>query len=228
MAAGDLMQAFWRFIPERRKHLTFAPPPHCDFRTPEYAVLDATSERKWELARGVGHSFGANRAERPEDIIGEAALIQMFVDIVSKNGNLLIGVGPRPDGTVPEAQQAPLRALGRWLDVNGEAIYGSRPWVLASTTTSEGTPVRFTRCDEAVYAHVFGRQTTRRVGLRAVDATRVRRVRLVGHDEPLEWAAEDGVLRVTLPERMPMSAVTVLDLGEGIRARVGPPDDPRS
>ena len=228
MAGGDVLQALWRFIPERRKHLTFAPPPHYDFRTPEYAVLHTTSERKWELARGVGHSFGANRAERPEDIIGETQLIQLFVDIVSKNGNLLIGVGPRPDGTVPETQQAPLRALGRWLQVNGEAIYGSRPWVLASTTTSEGAPVRFTRCDEAVYAHVFGEQTTRRVGLRAVDATRLRRVRLVGHDEPLEWAAENGALSVTLPERMPVAAVTVLDLGEGIRARVGPPTDQRS
>jgi hypothetical protein len=88
--------------------------------------------------------------------------------------------------------------------------------------------VRFTCCDEAVYAHVFGGPTARRVGLRAVDATRVRRVRLVGHEEPLEWAAEDGALRVTLPERMPVSAVTVLDLGEGVRARVGPPGDPRS
>jgi alpha-L-fucosidase len=223
LAAGDVIQALWRFVPEDRKRLTFAPPRHCDFRTPEYAVLHITSERKWEMARGVGHSFGANRAERPEDIIGEAELIQMFVDIVSKNGNLLIGVGPRPDGTIPEMQQAPLRGLGRWLAVNGEAIYGSRPWVLASTTTSEGLPVRFTRCDEAVYAHLYGVPPTRRVGLRAIDASRVRRVRLVGHDEPLEWSDEDGVLSVTLPERLPVSAVTVLDLGEGMRARVGAP-----
>ena len=66
------------------------------------------------MARGVGHSFGANRDEQPEDIISETELIQMFCDIVAKNGNLLIGVGPRPDGTIPEtAAGAPARARAR-------------------------------------------------------------------------------------------------------------------
>ena len=222
LAAGNVVQALWRFLPEDRKRLTFAPPPHCDFRTPEYRALDTTSQRKWELARGVGHSFGANRAERPEDIIGEAELIQLFVDVVSKNGNLLIGVGPLPDGTIPKSQQAPLRGLGAWLAVNGEAIYGSRPWVVTSTTTTEGAPVRFTLSGEAVYALVFGVPYARRIELRAVDASRVRRVRLVGFDEPLEWSERGGELTVTLPDRLPVSAVTVLDLGEGVRARVGP------
>ena len=110
------MQVLWRFIPERRKHLTFAPPKHYDFRTPEYDVLRAVTERKWELARGVGHSFGANRHERPEDIVTEKELIQMLCDVVSKNGNPLLGVGPRPDGTIPELQQAPLRAAAVHLE----------------------------------------------------------------------------------------------------------------
>ena len=101
-------------------------------------MLHTVSERKWELARGVGHSFGANRHERPEDIITDTELIQMFCDVVSKNGNLLIGVGPRPDGTIPEQQQAPLRGLGAWLAANGEAIYGSRPWVITESVTTRG------------------------------------------------------------------------------------------
>jgi alpha-L-fucosidase len=223
LAAGNVVQALWRFLPEDRKRLTFAPPPHCDFRTPEYAVVHTTSERKWELARGVGHSFGANRAERPEDIIGEAELIQLFVDVVSKNGNLLIGVGPRPDGTIPDSQQAPLRALGAWLAVNGEAVYASRPWMLAASTTADGVPVRFTLSGGAVYALVFGVPSARRIHLRAIDASRVRRVRLVGVEDPLEWLDDNGELSVTVPERLPVSAVTVLDLGEGVRARVGQP-----
>ncbi len=106
---GDLLQLLWPLIPPRRKRLTFGSPRHYDFRTPEYEVLHAVTERKWELARGVGHSFGANRYERPEDIITGTELVRMFCDVISKNGNLLIGVGPRPDGTVPESQQAPLR-----------------------------------------------------------------------------------------------------------------------
>ncbi len=220
--AGAVVQALWRFIPERRKRLTFAPPKHYDFRTPEYDVLGSATERKWELARGVGHSFGANRHEQPEDLLSETDLIQMFCDVVSKNGNLLIGVGPRPDGTIPELQQAPLRGLGDWLVANGEAIYGSRPWEITESVTVDGTPLRFTKSGESVYVFVMGMPRSRRITMRAIDGSRVRRVRLVGADVSLDWSEErDGDLSVTLPEQTPITAVTVLDVGTDVRARTG-------
>ncbi len=173
-AAGSLIQLLWRFIPDQRKRLTFSTPKHYDFRTPEYDVLHTVSQRKWELARGVGHSFGANRHEVAEDIVSETQLIQMFCDVVSKNGNLLIGVGPRPDGTIPELQQAPLRGLGSWLASNGEAIYGSRPWVITESVTTEGTPLRFTKSGEGVYVLVMGMPASRRITMPAIDGSRVR------------------------------------------------------
>ena len=141
LAAGDLVQLLWPLIPAQRKRLTFARPRHCDFRTPEYEMVHTRSEQKWELARGVGHSFGANRYERPEDIVSATELIQLFCDVVAKNGNLLIGVGPRPDGTIPESQQAPLLGLGAWLGTNGEAVYGSRPWAIAESEAVDGDAV---------------------------------------------------------------------------------------
>jgi alpha-L-fucosidase len=219
--AGELLQLSWPLLPARRKRLTFSTPQHCDFRTPEYQILHTVSEQKWEMARGVGHSFGANRHEDPEDIISDTELIRMFCDVVSKNGNLLIGVGPRPDGTIPDTQQAPLRGLGSWLAENGEAVYGSRPWVINETTTTDGTPVRFTLSGDGVYALVMGMPHGRTLTVRALDATRVRRVRLVGTDELLDFTLDTGALVVTLPERLPVSAVTALDLGEGVRARLG-------
>ena len=220
--AGAVVQALWPYIPEQRKHLTFASPKHSDFRTPEYDVLRTASARKWELARGVGHSFGANRHEQAEDIITETDLIRMFCDVVAKNGNLLIGVGPRPDGTIPEVQQAPLRGLGAWLERNGEAIYGSRPWVVTESATTDGTPLRFTKSGEGVYALVLGTPPRPQITMQAIDGARVRRVRLVGADTPLEWSVErGGDLSVTLPEQLPKAAVTVLDLGTGVRARLG-------
>jgi alpha-L-fucosidase len=223
-AAGGLLQVLWPLIPAKRKRLTFDAPRHCDFRTPEYQVLHTVSDRKWEMVRGVGHSFGANRHEALEDIIGPDELIQMFCDVVAKNGNLLIGVGPRPDGSIPEEQLVPLRALGQWLEVNGDAIYGSRPWILAESRTREGQAVRFTRSGDGVYALVLGISAAapRRLTLPAVDARAIRRVRLVGHHDELDWTAEDGGLAVTLPDRLPDSPVSVFDLGAGVRARLVP------
>ncbi|HKH87362.1 MAG TPA: hypothetical protein VKA05_00985, partial [Acidimicrobiales bacterium] len=134
---------------------------------------------------------------------------------------LLIGVGPRPDGTIPEVQQAPLRGLGKWL-ANGEAIYGSRPWVITDSVTAGGTPLRFTKSGEGVYVLVMGMSDSRRITMPAVDGSRVRRVRLVGADEQLEFSVENGELSVTLPEQLPLAAVTALDLGSEVRARLGP------
>jgi alpha-L-fucosidase len=65
-------------------------------------------------------------------------LIHELVDVVSKNGNLLLNIGPRSDGTIPEAAKKTLLEIGGWLDVNGEAIYGSRPWLLPKPNFGEG------------------------------------------------------------------------------------------
>ena len=55
-------------------------------------------------------------------------IVHQLIDIVSKNGNLLVNVGPRSDGTIPEQVQSILRDIGSWLKTNGEGIYGTRPW----------------------------------------------------------------------------------------------------
>jgi alpha-L-fucosidase len=219
---GDLLQALWRFIPEKRKKLVFSGAKHYDFRTPEYGQCDRIVERKWEATRGVGHSFGANRNERPSDIITADELIRSFCDIVSKNGNLLIGIGPLPDGTIPDEQRAPLRGLGQWMTVNGDAIVGSRPWVLAGSTTSRGSDVRFTQRDGRLYALLVEAPGPGPFRIGSVAGTSVVSVRLLGLDEPIEWSGREDELWVTLPDRLPASAVHVLDLGSGVRPSAHP------
>ena len=124
-------------------------PPHFDFRTPEFAAMPEIRAEKWETCRGMAHGFGFNREERDSDYIGARDLIHMLVDIVSKNGNLLLNVGPMADGTIPAVQAALLRAVGAWLDTHGESIYGTRPWRRAEGITTQGAPVRFTRKSSA-------------------------------------------------------------------------------
>jgi alpha-L-fucosidase len=74
---------------------------------------------------------------------------------VSKNGNLLLDVGPEADGTILQIQLDRLKALGAWLKQNGEGIYGTQPWTRAEGKTQD-LDVRFTRKGAAVYAVLMG------------------------------------------------------------------------
>ena len=218
-AAGDLVQLLWQHIPEKDKQLTFPGAHWYDFNTPEYAVFDTIQGKKWEATRGVGHSFGANRNERPEDIVTTTELVRMLIDVVSKNGNLLIGIGPDEHGSIPVQQQVPLHGLGEWIAVNGEAIYGTRPWQIASTTTSEGTDVRFTQREGRTYALLLDLPGARAFTIRGVDGRSVASARLLGVDAPIGLGEADGDLLLTLPASVPVSAAYVVDLGTAVSWR---------
>ena len=106
--------------------------------------------------QGLGKSFGLNRMEGPEETISAAALVALLADIVAKNGNLLLDVGPEPDGTIPAIQVDRLHQLGVWLEQNGDAIFDTRPWTRATGKTADGIDVRFTAKDNALYAVLLG------------------------------------------------------------------------
>jgi alpha-L-fucosidase len=130
---------------EESKGIIPPPVPHSDFRTPEYAAFDEIQVKKWEATRGISHSFGFNRNDRDADYTSAETLIHDFVDAVSRNGNLLLNVGPRAtDATIPGEQLSRLKQFGLWLRANGEAIYGTRPWTQSDGETACGQPVRFT------------------------------------------------------------------------------------
>ncbi|MEZ5239173.1 MAG: alpha-L-fucosidase [Microthrixaceae bacterium] len=184
---GNVVQALWKHLPDDAKSLTFPGANWYDFNTPEYAAFDEIRDKKWESTRGVGHSFGANRNERPEDIVTTTELVRSFCDIVSKNGNLLIGIGPDQHGMIRPEQTRPLQGLGAWLARNGEAIFGTRPWSSAQTTTSEGTEVRFTSGRDATMrcCATFPVCGPSRCATSA-DRTRLKAV-LLGEELPSTW-----------------------------------------
>jgi len=220
--AGKAVQRLWRVLPDSRKTFSMPEPTWADFTTPEYAQFSEIVAKKWESTRGVGHSFGLKRNEPPEDILSATELIRSFCDIVSKNGNLLLGIGPDPNGQIPETQRVPLRGLGGWLAANGEAIYGTRPWFTAEGRTSDGAGIRFTRNDAAVYAMLIETPGTPRLHLRGLDASRVTGVRLLGVDTPIQWSVDEADrLHVELPSSLPVSAAHVLRIepGDGLGLR---------
>ena len=176
---------------------------HYDFLTPEYVSFDEIQAEKWETCRGISNSFGYNHTDDEKSYLSASTVIRMLIDIVSKNGNLLLNVGPRADGSIPALQRECLRGVGAWLEVCGEAIRGTRPWSRAESTTACGLPVRFTCKDSALYALLLGTPRETEVHIRDVRATAGSEVHLLGHDERLRWRQSGGDLFVLLPARLP-------------------------
>ncbi len=192
--------------------------PHSDFTSPEYAKLDQISPKKWEECRGLGRSFGYNRAEGEAETISPQDLIELLVDIVSKNGNLLLDVGPMADGTIPPVQMSRLVALGAWLKQNGEAIYGTRPFTRATGETNQvdaaNKPIalRFTQKGNELYAILMGRPKTPVVLLKDLNPVPGSQIFLLGNPKPIPYKRFGADIRVTLPANPPGNYAWVLKM----------------
>jgi alpha-L-fucosidase len=186
---------------------------HHDYVTPEFTVLTDISAQKFETVRGMGRGFGYNQNESDADLETGDGLVRLLVDVVSKNGNLLLNVGPKSDGSIPAAQADRLRAMGAWLEVNGEAIFGTRPWTRAEGMTGDGTPVRFTasRDGARVYAAVMGALPSSEVTLVGVGGA-PGGVRLLGVTGTLAATVVGSDLRIALPDAAPAQPVHVFEL----------------
>jgi len=176
---------------------------HSDYISPEYQTLDKISPVKWEECRGLGRSFGYNRAEGEAETIAPDELIYLLVDIVSKNGNLLLDVGPEDDGTIPPVQMERLQALGAWLEQNGDAIYGTHPWNRATGETAEGIKLRFTQKDSALYATLLGEPKTAAITLKSLAPKAGSQIYLLGDSNPLVWSQQGTDIKVDLPSTLP-------------------------
>ena len=192
--------------------LTPPRPPHCDTRTPEYAVFPSARREKWESVRGIDKSFGYNRTSQEADFLPQDELIHSFADIVSKNGNLLLNVGPRgEDAAIPELQLRRLSWLGDWLRTNGAAIYGTRPWRRAEGTTREGLGVRFTAKGDTVYAILLGTPPGTHVTLEDLAPAEGATVDLLGRG-PVQWKREGTALHIDLGTPLPNAPAHTLSI----------------
>ena len=113
----------------------------------ERRIEDVELDRPFEECRGIGCSFGINKEEGCENYLSVKELLKTLCSLVSKGGNFLLNIGPDGDGTIPPLMEERLLGMGKWLEVNGEAIYESEVY---SKKASEG--VYYTQREGNIYA----------------------------------------------------------------------------
>jgi alpha-L-fucosidase len=165
--------------------------------------MDTITREKWETCRGIGYSFGYNQVETAAHLLTSNQLINMLVDIVSKNGNLLINVGPKADGSIPENQLAPLRDLGKWLIQNGQGIFDTNPWKKSMLMLDDKTELRFTKKGKTLYVFFLTPPKNRTILIPHCSVEKGTKAILVGEkNTELRLTSLTGKVQVELPEKL--------------------------
>jgi len=189
----------------------------------ERGVTDSINPYPWQTDTSIGDWYYRTGQKYRSGL----EIIQMLVDIVSKNGNLLINVVQTPEGDLEPDVLTILDEIGNWIPANGEGIYGSRPWKiygegpstlknqpkgqfggLSDVRPYESSDIRFTTKDKALYAFCM-ESPTQNINIRSlgtnskVSAERVASVKMLGSSEKLKWNQEGDALVITKPEKLP-------------------------
>jgi alpha-L-fucosidase len=169
-----------------------------DYLTPERTQVANLVKEKWEECDSLDPtSWGYNQRLKDSEYMTPNQAVHYLVDVVSKNGNLLLNIGPRADGTIPEIMQNTLRQVGEWLRVNGEAIYESHYW-----EPFKDGDVRFTRKGDTIYAIAL-EWPEDELKLTSLGGKDVTGVELLGSNEAVKFQADANALVIHPPARRP-------------------------
>jgi alpha-L-fucosidase len=157
--------------------------------------------RLWETCMTINNTWAYNKNDH--DYKSEQTLIRGLVEVASRGGNFLLNVGPQPDGEIqPEFQQR-LRAIGEWLTLNGDSIYGTTYGPIQGVTG-----LRTTAKDKTVYVHLFDWPTST-CELPGFEG-RALSARLLANGRPLTFRQAEGKLQIDVPAEAPDPNVSVI------------------
>jgi alpha-L-fucosidase len=212
------------------KNLGVGSPFHGDAARPGVAVDDiergqsaTIRDLPWQTDDSIGDWFWrkGDKYKSPKYIIDQ------LIDIVSKNGNLLLNVPLRADGTLDDEVVSNLKEIGAWLKVNGEGIYETRPYSIygegttvvasghfKSMPTLSANDFRFTCKEDTVYVFVCG-TPEKTVAVKTFSAKlyhKIESVRMLGVDKELEFVQKPDTLEITMPEMLPSKHAVCLKI----------------
>ncbi|MEM7809305.1 MAG: alpha-L-fucosidase, partial [Planctomycetota bacterium] len=179
----------------------------------EHGVVDGISDDPWQCDTSSGQWYWMPSAA----YLSPTRIIQTLADVVSKNGNLLLNYTQRPDGSLDEETEWIATEVGKWLDTNGEAIFGTRPWKVAAEgantfgsgemsllrdATFDASDVRYTAKGDTRFAIALGKPSASDGGwcFKSLRGEQVDRVTLLGHGDALAWSLNDDGLAVQRPD----------------------------
>jgi alpha-L-fucosidase len=189
-------------------------------RDMERTVPNRIMPEPWhcDLCLGLWQYYEGYQLKKSLDVV------HTLIDVVSKNGTMLLSVPQMPDGTLDSQEESILDDIGKWMAINSEAIYGSRPWkqfgegpeappremidlrIRPSLTPDD---IRFTTRNGKLYVFVLGWPQKSAIEIKALGSAaglwteKINNIRLIGSDEKLKWSAGAGALQITRPARAP-------------------------
>ncbi len=159
-----------------------------------------TTDYYWQVDDPVLYRFGYTEGS---PIADARTVITRLIENTSRNGALLLNISPKADGTIPDDQQKLLLEIGRWLEVNGEGIYGTRPWTRSGEGEKDTTQFRFTAKKNVIYAFALGGVTNNYASIVSFSdkgrGAKITSVELLGRKRKLTFKQQSDALVVNLP-----------------------------
>jgi alpha-L-fucosidase len=177
-----------------------------DFFTSEFGHMGDQSKKNihpWEECRGISQSYGYNWQDTDGNVMSAKDLTHMFVDIVAGGGNLLLMVNLDGQGAIPKIQEDRLREMGKWLKINGEGIYATRPYRSANQRVTTSAQAVMTQSKDGRFVYLILKEWPgAQVTAGPVEPKAGSKITMLGHDEPLKWFTEKSGFKVQMPESL--------------------------